>query len=162
MTIRLCRDPGLVARLVPLATAEGFGFMERLVREWAGGVNRFARDGEVLLMVEVGGETVACGGITRQGGSVGRLRRVYVDPKFRRLGVGRALVETLVESAGESFEVLVLYTDNPSAGRFYERLGFIPEEPTSTPDGASHRLDGVAWVTGVGLSGVQTNDYSNG
>lgn len=141
MTILPCRDPALLSRLVPLATAEGFGYMERLVTEWAHGTNRFESDGETLLMVKVGGETVACGGLTRQGETLGRVRRVYVDPGFRRLGIGRVLVETLVEHARGSFDTLVLYTDNPTAARLYEQLKFIPEEPALTPNYATHRLD---------------------
>ncbi len=140
MTILPCRDPALLARLVPLATAEGFHHLERLVTEWADGTNRFECDGEAILIIDVGGITVACGGLTRQREALGRVRRVYVDPAFRRQGLGRLLLEPLVEHARRSFDALVLYADNPDAARFYERLGFLPQGPESTADRATHRL----------------------
>jgi len=141
MTILPCRDPAQLARLVPLASAEGFRFLDRLVTEWTEGTNRFDQPGETLLIVEINGKTVACGGITRQGETLGRIRRVYVDPHFRHLGFGRGLVGTLIAQAEASFTTLVLFTDNPDATRLYEHFGFIPEDPTSTPDHATHRLN---------------------
>ena len=140
MNVRPCLDPALLSRLVPLAQREGFGHLRRLVTEWAEGSNRFEGEGETLLIVEDEGRIVACGGLTRQAETLGRVRRVYVDPAFRRLGVGKALVEALIERGRAGFDELVLYTDNPAAARLYERLGFVPERPDATPDHATHRL----------------------
>lgn len=140
MRVFPCRDPAVLERLVSLSKAEGFGHLERLAAEWADGTNRFEGDGEVLLVVEFGGRIIACGGLTRQAERLGRVRRVYVDPHFRRLRVGRRLMEALIERGRERFHALVLYTDNPDAAWFYELLGFVPEEPTSTSDHATHRL----------------------
>jgi len=50
-------------------------------------------------------------------------------------------VGTLIARAETTFTTLVLYTDNPDAARLYEHFGFIPEEPTFTPDHATHRLN---------------------
>ncbi len=135
-----CHDPDLLGRLMPMAKAEGFNFIDRLFSEWFSGTNRFQNEGETLLMIEVGGVLVGCGGLTRQRERLGRMRRVYIDPDFRNRGMGKALVETLVKSARESFDEIVLFTDNPNAARLYEQLGFVPEDPRSTPDHATHRL----------------------
>ena len=140
MIIEPCYDPALLARLIPIATSEGFGHLNRLVTEWIKGTNRFDREGETLFFVKVAGEAVACGGVTRQRQSVGRIRRVYVDPAHRRRGLGKALVEALVHHSSGNFDELVLYTDNSNASRLYEGLGFLAEVPTSTPDFATHRL----------------------
>ena len=139
MTILPCRDPAHLARLVPLAAAEGFGHLARLVAEWTDGTNRFEGDGELLLAVEVEGRVVACGGFTGPSATLGRIRRLYVDPAARCRGVGMALVAALIERARGRFAGLVLHTDDSSAAHLYERLEFVPEKPTGSMR-TSHRL----------------------
>jgi GNAT superfamily N-acetyltransferase len=71
---------------------------------------------------------VAIGGLNQDPfddrASIGRVRRVYVRPSWRNKGIGQALVHTLVENARTSFTSLHLRTDNPTAARLYERIGF--------------------------------------
>ena len=57
----------------------------------------------------------------------GRLVGMYVRPSARRAGVGRRLVETIVESARHSLELiqLAVVSDNEQARRLYARLGFV-------------------------------------
>jgi ribosomal protein S18 acetylase RimI-like enzyme len=57
----------------------------------------------------------------------GRLVGMYVRPSARRAGVGRRLVETIVESARHSVELiqLAVVSDNEPARRLYERRGFV-------------------------------------
>jgi ribosomal protein S18 acetylase RimI-like enzyme len=57
----------------------------------------------------------------------GRLVGMYVRPSARRAGVGRRLVETIVESARHSVELiqLAVVSDNQPARRLYERRGFV-------------------------------------
>jgi GNAT superfamily N-acetyltransferase len=55
---------------------------------------------------------------------VGRVRHLYVLTAHRRGGVGRSLVEAVVDAAGDRFDELRLRTQNPAAARLYERLGF--------------------------------------
>ena len=57
----------------------------------------------------------------------GRLVGMYVRPSARRAGVGRRLVETIVESARHSLELiqLAVVSDNEPARRLYARLGFV-------------------------------------
>jgi ribosomal protein S18 acetylase RimI-like enzyme len=53
---------------------------------------------------------------------------MWVDPRFRRLGVGRALVNAVVaqaRAAGKRRVVLHVVADNPAARRLYEREGFV-------------------------------------
>jgi GNAT superfamily N-acetyltransferase len=132
---------GDVERLVEASVEEGFRFLVRLREEHTSGVNRFGGEGEVLLGVFRGGELVAVGGLNRNpyGGRprAGRVRHVYVLPSARRTGVGRALVRELVGRAGGWFDELVLRTDTVEAARFYEAIGFRPEDEI---EGATHRL----------------------
>lgn len=60
-------------------------------------------------------------------GGRGHLLLLAVEPKYRRFGVGRALIERLIEVAIlMDLEAIVLEVrvDNTSAQQFYEALGF--------------------------------------
>ena len=123
------------------ALQEGFLFIERLWKEWRTGKNRFTAPGERLLGCMDQAALVAIGGLNqdpfdgRRG--IGRIRRVYVRPAWRNKGIGQALVHTLVENARTSFTALHLRTDNPTAARLYERIGFS----RSLALNATHVLD---------------------
>ena len=110
------------------ALREGVFFIERLWEEWQNGMNLFAAPGEKLYGCMDQAVIVAIGGLNqdpfdgRRG--VGRIRRVYVRPAWRNKGIGEALVHTLVEDARTSFTALHLRTDNPTAARLYEWIGF--------------------------------------
>lgn len=56
----------------------------------------------------------------------GLLVGMYVRPSARRAGVGRRLVETIIEFARHRVELiqLAVVSDNEQARRLYERLGF--------------------------------------
>ncbi len=60
-------------------------------------------------------------------GHKGRLVGMYVRPESRKAGVGRQLVETIIEVARQSVELIQLSVvrDNEAARRLYEQLGFV-------------------------------------
>lgn len=126
-------------RLADLAHSEGFPFLERMQEEWLTGGNRFDRPNEALfcttlpipgeLPAEVGsGQLVGICGLNVDPylsvDSVGRVRRLYVTPHYRRAGIGAALTRRVIEAANGRFVTLRLFTATPAAARFYERLGF--------------------------------------
>jgi GNAT superfamily N-acetyltransferase len=76
------------------ALAEGFRQVERLAADWEAGKTRFDRAGETLLAARLSGVLVGIGGLTMEPVVLGalRMRRFYVRPAFRRIGVGRQLV----------------------------------------------------------------------
>jgi len=114
--------------LVAESERAGLRLVRRLVDDWTSGANRFDRPGEAFFVaVQDGGVVGVCGlnvdpyaGIPR----VGRVRHLYVLTAHRRGGIGRRLVEAVVEAAGDRFDELRLRTQNPAAARLYERLGF--------------------------------------
>ena len=57
----------------------------------------------------------------------GLLVGMYVRPGARKAGVGRRLVETIIEFARQRVELIQLsvVSDNEQARRLYERLGFL-------------------------------------
>jgi ribosomal protein S18 acetylase RimI-like enzyme len=84
----------------------------------------------VVLLARVGGApagsvTYSVLGATRPGDCF--LFGMWVDPGFRRAGIGRALVEAVVAQAGlagKTRVVLHVVADNFGARRLYERSGF--------------------------------------
>lgn len=124
--------------LLPLARAEGFRHLDRLVSLWNEG-KRFDRPGEVLLVIRHGGRVIGVGGILNQGEGIGRISRVYVDPEFRRSGAGRCLINQLVDLSRNHYQHLVLRTDTEIGAVFYESLGFEPVLQENE-DHATHRL----------------------
>jgi uridine kinase len=121
---------GRLDALVAESEAEGLRFVRRLVEEWASGVNRFDGPGETLLVARQGGQIVGvCGlNVDPYAGAprIGRVRHLYVRRSGRRLGVGRALLQEVLQAAGGPFDRLRLRTENPAAAALYEALGFHP------------------------------------
>jgi GNAT superfamily N-acetyltransferase len=107
---------------------EGWRFVRRLVDEWECGANRFDRPGEILFVARTGDSIIGICGLNIDpylaDDSVGRVRHLYVLRGNRRHGIGRRLVECVIEAAEPRFRMLRTRTENPDAARFYERLGF--------------------------------------
>ncbi|HTZ57909.1 MAG TPA: GNAT family N-acetyltransferase [Acidobacteriaceae bacterium] len=119
------------------ACREGYDFIETLVAEWASATNRFNAPGEALCGRIDQGLLVAVGGLNCDPFAgrpdMGRIRRVYVRPAWRNQGIGRSLVEALVEHARTHFRSVRLRAENAGAARLYERIGFTPlESPDAT------------------------------
>ena len=112
------------------ARAEGYEFVDRTVRNWLAGRDRFDGPGAFLCGCFDGAVLIAIGGLSRDpylnDPLVGRLRRIYVRPAWRRHGVGMHMVEYLLAEAKRKFQVVRLRAENDHAARLYERLGFSP------------------------------------
>jgi GNAT superfamily N-acetyltransferase len=117
-----------LAALVAESERAGWRFVRRLADEWAAAVNRFDRPGEALFVARAGARLVGVCGLNvdpyAADAGVGRVRHLYVLAEFRRVGVGRRLVEAVVAAAQGRFALLRLRTDSAEAATFYERLGF--------------------------------------
>jgi GNAT superfamily N-acetyltransferase len=117
--------------LTKMSLAEGYAFVQQLVDEYQSGTNRFDGQGGVLLGGYVEHELIAVGGVQRDpylnDPAVGRVRHVYVQPTYRRLGVGRLLMGALIEHARNHFEILTLRTPTTHGDAFYTTLGFSRE-----------------------------------
>jgi GNAT superfamily N-acetyltransferase len=90
-----------------------------------------APDGAFLL-VRVLGEPIGCGGIKRLDSETCEIKRMYLDPGWRGLGLSRLLLEALEERArGLGYTRARLDTGDrqPSARRLYEGAGYrsIPD-----------------------------------
>jgi GNAT superfamily N-acetyltransferase len=115
--------------------SEGYSFIERLAADWEAHNMRFEHRGEALLAAYVTGELAGIGGLTIEPVLPGalRMRRFYIRPPFRRLGIGRKLATALLERA-RSTTRLVTVNAAPASVPFWETLGFTPDRR----DGRTH------------------------
>ena len=107
----------------------GFQKFPEEVRDLPGA---YSAPGGTLLLARVGGTAAGCVGLRAGPGGAAELKRLYVRPRFRRLGIGRVLVETVVETArGRGYGSLCLDTlpTMEEAHRLYQSLGFAETEP---------------------------------
>lgn len=120
-------DPALDALRVE-ASVSGFLFLDRLEADWKSGNNRFDAPGEILLGAYVADKLVGIVGLNRDpyelGGSVGRIRHLYVARSCRKRGVGSSLLTAILDHAGEHYETVRLRADTATASQFYLRHGF--------------------------------------
>jgi len=132
-----CRTlPADVGGLGRDARREGYGSIDRLISEWQDGSNRFAGAGECLLAVHSDRRLVGIGGMTREpsDASMMRMRRFYVDAAMRGRGVGRLLVETLLNVLPEGTAGVTANAGTRDAAAFWLRMGF----PLKAADGYTH------------------------
>jgi GNAT superfamily N-acetyltransferase len=108
----------LDAYLIPLYPIEdhyGYSIEQLLAEEVA------------FFVIRHEGVAAGCGGIKLVGTAYGEIKRMYVRPPFRGLGLGRRMLEHLTAYALKyGVEVLRLETGiyQPEARHLYERCGF--------------------------------------
>jgi putative acetyltransferase len=100
------------------------------------GANHFGLDADevapgrgAFLIVRVDGRPVGCGAVRRLDAETGELKRMYVDPAARGLGLGRRLVAALEAEAralGMRRLVLETGTRQQAALALYRATGFQP------------------------------------
>ena len=88
---------------------------------------RYARPDGRLFLALADGKPAGCGAFRRLDEGRCEMKRLYVRPRFRGLGLGRALAERLIRDArSANFREMVLDTLSimSSAQALYEYLGF--------------------------------------
>ncbi len=99
---------------------------------------RAPNDREALWVAEADGKLVGCVMLCQtEEAATGQLRLYLVEKAYRRLGVGRALLDALLQKAREAgYRALVLWTASPltDAIRHYEGLGFRRVEEVENTD----------------------------
>lgn len=120
--------------------AQNFNFLKKMQDEWVSGKNRFDKKGESLFAAFDGDKLIGIGGLNLDPyvspEQVGRVRHLYVLQKYRKSGVGKLLMNEIIDSAKINFPKLRLRTDTDAAAHFYEAIGF----KKVTDDFASHEL----------------------
>ena len=93
---------------------------------------RFVAPDGVFLVVEHNGVDVGCGGIRRLSPDVFEIKHVYLQPRTRGQGLGRALLEELERRAlllGASTVVLDTNESQVAAAQLYRSTGYEEIEP---------------------------------
>lgn len=109
------------------ATADDAGTIRRLVL--TAGLNPFGLDWEHFLMVEsAGGEVIGCGQLKpHENGRVVELASLVVEEDWRGQGIGRLLIEALIERADPPLWLMCRSSLVPLYRKFqFEEVG--PEE----------------------------------
>ena len=118
----------LIESLVDESMQEGYLFVQRTIEDWNNGANRFSDTAESLWGLVSGMELIGIGGLNRdpyvEDADTGRVRHLYISQAYRRKGCATFLMNAIIERARLHFRLLRLFTTNPDAAVFYEKLGF--------------------------------------
>ena len=93
---------------------------------------RFVEPDGVFLVVETGDGDVGCGGIRRLSSDVFEIKHVYLQPRTRGQGLGRALLAELERRAvllGATRVVLDTNESQVAAAQLYRSTGYVEIEP---------------------------------
>jgi ribosomal protein S18 acetylase RimI-like enzyme len=106
-------------------------------------VDKLLREGVAFFLIYHDGTPAGCGGVQLFGSEYGELKRMYVRPAFRGLGLGKAMVHHLCSYARTNgVQVIRLETGihQREAIALYERLGFRRRGPFG-----NYREDPMSW-----------------
>lgn len=84
--------------------------------------------GTFVLLAHIESEPVGCGALRVRDAHTGEIKRMFVRPEFRGLGIGQALLDGLLELAattGQSRVILETVLELGSAVALYRRNGFV-------------------------------------
>ena len=138
------------AEIVRAENAEEVGAVRALFLEYATSLNfslcfqsfdrevaelpgMYAPPRGVLLLANVDGAAAGCAGLHELEDGIAEMKRLFVRPSYRDLGIGRALAERIIEEARAigyrkvRLDTIVGTMDPAIA--LYRRLGFVPVPP---------------------------------
>ncbi len=125
----LPRDQEMVQSLVLQGLGEHFGRIDPTLNPDLNDINQtYIQAGHDFIVVERNEEIVGTAALITEAPEIGRIVRVTVKPNQRRAGIGRKLVQHLIDTAEQkAYKHIVVETniDWYDAIRLYERCGFI-------------------------------------
>lgn len=109
----------------------------------------FLKPPGLLLAAYLDGEPVGVGGFKAAGPRHGEIKRMYVEPRARGLGVGRAILERLLDAARlGDFDVVRLETASfmAEALNLYRSVGFTDAQPFEESETATTGMKGIVFL----------------
>jgi len=85
-----------------------------------------------LYVAYVDGEVAGCAALRPLGNGAGEMKRLYVRPRYRKLGLGNQLIDAIIDAARHApFDTLRLDTlaGMTRAQALYHKLGFVETAP---------------------------------
>jgi GNAT superfamily N-acetyltransferase len=113
----------------------------RLDRSLVPDASAFSLPSGAFLVARLGRRPVGCGGVTIEGRGVGYIKRMWVDPSARGLGLGRRLLHELEEAArGLGCTSVQLETNRAlhAAIHMYRTAGYVEVDPFNDEHYAHH------------------------
>lgn len=90
-------------------------------------VDKLLREGVAFFVIRWNNQAAGCGGVQLVGREYGELKRMYVRPQFRGLGLGRVMIDHLAgyaRASGVGLLRLETGIHQEAAIRLYEGAGF--------------------------------------
>ena len=110
------------------ATADDLAAIRRLIHQV--GINPMSLDWHrFIVAVDEQGSLLGCGQLKPHGKDLVELASIAVDPGYRKQGIARAIIETLLPSAPRPLYLMC----RSALGPFYERWGFRSLELDEMP-----------------------------
>ena len=108
------------------AAGEGHTMVNNLLSDYSSGVNRFNGTGEKLIVYSIDNEIVGICGLNDEPANkkTGRIRRLYVLPHLRQMGIATKLVQYLISHAKAYFDYVVVNIGELPVAGFYCSMGF--------------------------------------
>jgi putative acetyltransferase len=113
-------------------------------RELAALPGEYARPNGRLLLARIAGEPAGCVALRRLAAREAEMKRLFVRPAFRGMGLGRTLVECVIDEARAlGYGMLRLDTLPPmtAAQALYAELGFLETAPYN-----DHPIEGTRFL----------------
>ena len=95
-------------------------------------VEKLLREGVAFFVARIEGQAAGCGGVQIYGTEYAELKRMYVRPRWRHLGLGRQMLDRLAAHAREQGVALLRLETGihqPEAIGLYEASGFRRRPP---------------------------------
>jgi ribosomal protein S18 acetylase RimI-like enzyme len=119
----------VVRRLILEGLGEHFGFIDETLNPDIDDITaNYIVAGHVFVVVQDGNDIVGMGALVFRGEGIGQMVRVSVRSDYRRKGIGKAIVEHLIEVARQrGVRRLIVETNSDwyDAIGLYKRLGFV-------------------------------------
>jgi GNAT superfamily N-acetyltransferase len=111
---------------------DGCHILSKLREAYNNESNTFNKQGEVLYIAMLNNNVVGIGGLNQDPYineiDFGRVRNLYVMREYRKTGIGKAILQEIIDEARKHFKILGLRTDNQIAAEMYCSCGFVKND----------------------------------